>query len=120
MSGGNISSTTDQSSEQDAASTHIQTASIVIYCLIIIVGTLGNALVIYVTGFKMKKTVDSVWFLNLAIADFLFIAFLIFSIISLSQSHQWPFGQFMCKLNTFDFPKVRCCCNFGEDRPSCF
>ncbi|XP_006801533.1 chemokine-like receptor 1 isoform X1 [Neolamprologus brichardi] len=101
MSGGNISSTTDQSSEQDAASTHIQTASIVIYCLIIIVGTLGNALVIYVTGFKMKKTVDSVWFLNLAIADFLFIAFLIFSIISLSQSHQWPFGQFMCKLNTF-------------------
>ncbi|XP_039476165.1 uncharacterized protein LOC120442844 isoform X3 [Oreochromis aureus] len=19
-----------------------------------------------------------------------------------------------------DFPEVRCCCNFGEDRPSCF
>ncbi|XP_039885409.1 chemokine-like receptor 1 [Simochromis diagramma] len=101
MGSGNISSTTDQSSEQDAASTHIQTASIVIYCVIFIVGTLGNALVIYVTGFKMKKTVETVWFLNLAIADFLFTAFLIFSIISLSQSHRWPFGQFMCKLNNF-------------------
>uniref|UniRef100_A0A3Q0SH18 G-protein coupled receptors family 1 profile domain-containing protein n=1 Tax=Amphilophus citrinellus TaxID=61819 RepID=A0A3Q0SH18_AMPCI len=75
--------------------------SIVIYCLIIILGTLGNGLVIYVTGFKMKKTVDSVWFLNLAIADFLFVSFLIFSVISLSQNHQWPFGAFMCKLNTF-------------------
>ncbi|XP_030604901.1 C3a anaphylatoxin chemotactic receptor-like [Archocentrus centrarchus] len=85
----------------DAASKHIQTASIVIYCLIIILGTLGNSLVIYVTGFKMKKTVDSVWFLNLAIADFLFVSFLIFSVISLSQNHQWPFGAFMCKLNNF-------------------
>uniref|UniRef100_A0A3Q0R809 G-protein coupled receptors family 1 profile domain-containing protein n=1 Tax=Amphilophus citrinellus TaxID=61819 RepID=A0A3Q0R809_AMPCI len=90
-----------QSSALEAASRHIQTASIVIYCLIIIVGTLGNGLVIYVTGFKMKKTVNSVWFLNLAIADFLFVAFLIFSVISLSQNHQWPFGAFMCKLNTF-------------------
>ncbi|XP_042079756.1 chemokine-like receptor 1 [Haplochromis burtoni] len=101
MSGGNISFNATQSPEQDAASTHIQTASIVIYCVIVIAGTLGNALVIYVTGFKMKKTVDSVWFLNLAIADFLFTGFLIFSIISLSQSHRWPFGQFMCKLNSF-------------------
>ncbi|XP_005951995.1 C3a anaphylatoxin chemotactic receptor-like [Haplochromis burtoni] len=85
----------------ESASTYIQKAAIIMYCLIFIVGTLGNALVIYVTGFKMKKTVNSIWFLNLAIADFLFTAFLIFSVISLSQSHQWPFGQFVCKLNNF-------------------
>ncbi|KAL3980904.1 valyl-tRNA synthetase [Sarotherodon galilaeus] len=101
MTTSNISSAANPSSGLEAASRHIQTASIVIYCVIFIVGTLGNALVIYVTGFKMKKTVETVWFLNLAIADFLFTAFLIFSIISLSQSHQWPFGQFMCKLNNF-------------------
>ncbi|XP_063340901.1 C3a anaphylatoxin chemotactic receptor-like [Pelmatolapia mariae] len=101
MGSGNISSAANPSPGLGAASRHIQTASIVIYCVIFIVGTLGNALVIYVTGFKMKKTVETVWFLNLAIADFLFTAFLIFSVISLSQSHQWPFGQFMCKLNNF-------------------
>uniref|UniRef100_A0A3B5L2U9 Si:dkey-42l23.2 n=1 Tax=Xiphophorus couchianus TaxID=32473 RepID=A0A3B5L2U9_9TELE len=80
---------------------HIQTFSLAVYCVIIVVGTVGNGLVIYVTGFKMKKTVNSVWFLNLALADFLFTAFLVFTAVSLSQKHHWPFGQSMCKLNNF-------------------
>uniref|UniRef100_A0A3B3V7L8 G-protein coupled receptors family 1 profile domain-containing protein n=1 Tax=Poecilia latipinna TaxID=48699 RepID=A0A3B3V7L8_9TELE len=80
---------------------HIHTFSLVIYCVIIVVGTVGNGLVIYVTGFKMKKTVNSLWFLNLALADFLFTAFLVFTAVSLSQQHHWPFGEFMCKLNNF-------------------
>uniref|UniRef100_A0A3B3XYQ8 G-protein coupled receptors family 1 profile domain-containing protein n=2 Tax=Poecilia mexicana TaxID=48701 RepID=A0A3B3XYQ8_9TELE len=49
----------------------------------------------------MKKTVNTVWFLNLALADFLFTAFLVFSAVSLSQQQHWPFGEFMCKLNNF-------------------
>uniref|UniRef100_A0A3B5KPP3 Si:dkey-42l23.2 n=1 Tax=Xiphophorus couchianus TaxID=32473 RepID=A0A3B5KPP3_9TELE len=68
---------------------------------ICLLANLGNGLVIYVTGFKMKKTVNSVWFLNLALADFLFTAFLVFTAVSLSQKHHWPFGQSMCKLNNF-------------------
>uniref|UniRef100_A0A8C9ZRD9 Si:dkey-42l23.4 n=2 Tax=Sander lucioperca TaxID=283035 RepID=A0A8C9ZRD9_SANLU len=79
----------------------VRMASLVIYCVILIVGTLGNGLVIYVTGCRMKRTVNSVWFLNLAVADFLFTAFLILTIISISQDHQWQFGEFMCKLNSF-------------------
>ncbi|XP_043973430.1 chemokine-like receptor 1 [Gambusia affinis] len=85
----------------DSVLKHVQTFSLVVYCVIIVVGTVGNGLVIYVTGFKMKKTVNSVWFLNLALADFLFTAFLVFTAVSLSQQHHWPFGQFMCKLNNF-------------------
>ncbi|XP_044063636.1 N-formyl peptide receptor 2-like isoform X2 [Siniperca chuatsi] len=100
MTTGNNS--TQQAGEGEAISP-MQLASLVIYCVIFIVGTLGNGLVIYVTGFRMKTTVNSVWFLNLALADFLFTTFLIFSIISLSQHYQWPFGHFMCKLNNFVF-----------------
>ncbi|XP_029307166.1 chemokine-like receptor 1 [Cottoperca gobio] len=81
--------------------THVQRASLAIYCVILIVGTLGNSLVIYVTGCKMRRTVNSVWFLNLALADFLFMICLIFAIISISQEHQWQFGLVMCKLNNF-------------------
>ncbi|XP_060906799.1 chemerin-like receptor 1 [Labrus mixtus] len=76
-------------------------ASLVIYSIVFILGVLGNSLVIYVTGFRMKRTVNSVWFLNLALADFLFLAFLVVSIISVSKNNEWQFGLFMCKLNNF-------------------
>ncbi|XP_014885319.1 C3a anaphylatoxin chemotactic receptor-like [Poecilia latipinna] len=98
---GTDNTTIDGSSGLKSALKHIHTFSLVIYCVIIVVGTVGNGLVIYVTGFKMKKTVNSLWFLNLALADFLFTAFLVFTAVSLSQQHHWPFGEFMCKLNNF-------------------
>lgn len=79
----------------------VSLTSLTIYCMIFVLGLLGNGLVIYVTGYRMKKTVNSVWFLNLALADFLFTVFLIFSIISLSQNNRWQFGKIMCKLNNF-------------------
>lgn len=101
----NISSTAGQASERGNTARQIQmytsTTSLVIFCVIFVVGTVGNGLVIYVTGFKMKRTVNSVWFLNLALADFLFTIFLIFSIVSLSLNGQWPFGLLMCKLGSF-------------------
>lgn len=78
----------------------LQITSLVIYCLIFAFGTIGNSLVIYVTGCRMKRTVNSVWFLNLALADFLFSTFLIFTIISTSQG-SWMFGRVLCKLKTF-------------------
>ncbi|XP_044214658.1 chemokine-like receptor 1 [Thunnus albacares] len=73
--------------------------SVVIYSLAFILGVLGNGVVIWVTGFKMKKTVNTVWILNLAVADFLFTAFLPFSVTYTALDFHWPFGNFMCKLN---------------------
>ncbi|KAL2098698.1 hypothetical protein ACEWY4_005178 [Coilia grayii] len=77
-----------------------QSISLVLYCVIFVVGVIGNGLVIYVTGFKMETTVNSIWFLNLALADFIYTLFLIFNIISLPLNNEWLFGDFMCKLNT--------------------
>ncbi|XP_032374255.1 C3a anaphylatoxin chemotactic receptor [Etheostoma spectabile] len=101
MEPANITSTEDKPAGVDGVLRKVRIASLVIYCVIIMVGTLGNGLVIYVTGCRMKRTVNSVWFLNLALADFLFTAFLILTIISVSQEYHWQFGEFMCKLNSF-------------------
>lgn len=67
-------------------------ASVVIFLL----GFCGNALVIWISGFKMKKTVNTTWYLSLAISDFIFCAFLPFSIINMVME-EWIFGLFMCK-----------------------
>ncbi|GAA6226929.1 chemokine-like receptor 1 [Lates japonicus] len=78
----------------------LHTMSAIIYSLAFVLGVLGNGVVIWVTGFKMKKTVNTVWFLNLAVADFLFTAFLPFSVTYVALDFHWPFGNIMCKLNT--------------------
>ncbi|XP_040899776.1 chemokine-like receptor 1 isoform X1 [Toxotes jaculatrix] len=74
--------------------------SLIVYCLAFALGVLGNGVVIWVTGFKMKKTVNTVWFLNLAVADFLFTAFLPLGVTYTAMDFHWAFGNFMCKLNS--------------------
>ncbi|XP_044539768.1 N-formyl peptide receptor 2-like [Gracilinanus agilis] len=72
--------------------------SLIIYCLAFVLGIIGNGLVIWVTGFRMTRTVTTVLFLNLASADFTFTAFLPFIIITTALQPHWPFGWFLCKL----------------------
>ncbi|KAM4568296.1 chemerin-like receptor 1 [Fundulus diaphanus] len=74
--------------------------SLCVYGVACVLGMLGNGAVIWVTGFRMKKTVNTVWFLNLAVADFLFTAFLPFAITYQALNYNWVFGKFMCKLNS--------------------
>lgn len=79
----------------------IHIISVVIYITSFVLGLIGNGTVIWVTAFKSKKTVNSVWLLNLAIADFVFVLFLPFYIDYILGGFHWDFGVAMCKIVSF-------------------
>ncbi|XP_073425959.1 chemerin-like receptor 1 [Dendrobates tinctorius] len=63
-----------------------------VFCLL---GIIGNGLVIYFGLFRMKKTVNVVWFLSLAVADFIFSLLYPVNII---QHLLKNWSNFSCKL----------------------
>ncbi|KAM3923177.1 chemerin-like receptor 1 [Leptodactylus fuscus] len=78
----------------------INVSYIVIHAVTCLLGITGNGLVIWFGIFRMKKTVSLVWFLSLAVADFIFALLLPF-IITYKILDHWPFGSFMCKSSVF-------------------
>ncbi|XP_059395474.1 C3a anaphylatoxin chemotactic receptor-like [Carassius carassius] len=74
--------------------------SLVFFYLTLILGVPGNAFVVYVVGLKMKRTVKTVGFLNLAIADLLCCLSPLFTVTK-STIGYWPYGSIMCKILPF-------------------
>ncbi|KAM4616493.1 chemerin-like receptor 1 [Polymixia lowei] len=71
------------------------TVNVVIFLL----GFCGNGVVIWIAGFKMRKSVNTTWYLSLAISDLIFCACLPFNIIYMALD-DWIFGLFMCKFTS--------------------
>uniref|UniRef100_A0A9J8C633 G-protein coupled receptors family 1 profile domain-containing protein n=1 Tax=Cyprinus carpio carpio TaxID=630221 RepID=A0A9J8C633_CYPCA len=76
-----------------------------IFIATIVVGLIGNGLVIFLTGCRMKTTVNSIWFLNLAIEDFTFMLSMVLNLLSTlgqSQLHKINiFFLFILRLNMY-------------------
>uniref|UniRef100_H3A879 G-protein coupled receptors family 1 profile domain-containing protein n=1 Tax=Latimeria chalumnae TaxID=7897 RepID=H3A879_LATCH len=68
--------------------------------LIFLFGLVGNGIVIWLTGFKVKRTESTIWFFNLATADFVFLLFLPLRVTTLLLNY-WPFGLALCKTYFF-------------------
>uniref|UniRef100_A0A8C1R7U0 G-protein coupled receptors family 1 profile domain-containing protein n=1 Tax=Cyprinus carpio TaxID=7962 RepID=A0A8C1R7U0_CYPCA len=62
-----------------------------IFFATIVVGLIGNGLVIFLTGCRMKRTVNSIWFLNLAIADFTFMLSTVLNFLLVLALGRWHF-----------------------------
>ncbi|XP_053545990.1 formyl peptide receptor 2-like [Bombina bombina] len=71
--------------------------SIICYSITFIFGILGNGLVIWIAGLKIKKNVNTIWFLSLGVADFTLNACLPLLITELAMDYHWPFGRIMCE-----------------------
>ncbi|KAL7839345.1 hypothetical protein SRHO_G00260030 [Serrasalmus rhombeus] len=81
---------------KDATCIFFAVANVIIF----VTGVAGNGLVIWIAGFKMKKSVLSTWYLSLAVSDFLFCCTLPFGIVY-AVKNEWLFGRFMCKFRYF-------------------
>ncbi|XP_059365286.1 C3a anaphylatoxin chemotactic receptor-like [Carassius carassius] len=98
-----ISNTTlsPQSNSNTSMSYEKTTVDIVFYSIVVLLGTTGNSLVIWVAGFRMKPNITNVWLVNLAVADLIFCLTRVISLISSLFFDHWPFGVFLCKFNGF-------------------
>ncbi|XP_053278200.1 C5a anaphylatoxin chemotactic receptor 1 [Pleuronectes platessa] len=76
----------------------IQIVALVLYGLVVLLGVPGNALVVWVTGFRMSRSVTSLWFLNLALADLLCCLSLPLLMVPLAHDDHWHFGPLACTL----------------------
>uniref|UniRef100_A0A8C8SNX2 G-protein coupled receptors family 1 profile domain-containing protein n=1 Tax=Pelusios castaneus TaxID=367368 RepID=A0A8C8SNX2_9SAUR len=69
-----------------------------IYIISSLLGLVGNGLVVWVSSFRMRQTVNTVWFLSLALADLLYSLLLPFFAIKAAMGGLWAFGDFLCKV----------------------
>ncbi|XP_063289257.1 C3a anaphylatoxin chemotactic receptor-like [Pelobates fuscus] len=82
---------------QETLTTPYEWAALGIFSLVFVIGVPGNGLVVWMTAFEMKRTVNTVWFLNLAVADLLCCFVVPFSIMELILQKKWLLGLFACK-----------------------
>nr|XP_055054700.1 chemerin-like receptor 1 [Misgurnus anguillicaudatus] len=74
--------------------------TVILKVIIFLLGIVGNGVVIWIAGFKMKKSVNTTWYLSLALSDFIFCSTLPITIVH-TVTDKWSFGLFMCKFVSF-------------------
>ncbi|XP_068115006.1 C3a anaphylatoxin chemotactic receptor [Hyperolius riggenbachi] len=70
--------------------------SIFVMVVTFVVGVPGNFLVLWITSVKMRWTVNTIWFWNLAVADVICCLSLPFSLAQLFYE-EWLYGPILCK-----------------------
>uniref|UniRef100_A0A8C8SE86 G-protein coupled receptors family 1 profile domain-containing protein n=1 Tax=Pelusios castaneus TaxID=367368 RepID=A0A8C8SE86_9SAUR len=68
------------------------------FAFIFLAGLAGNGAVLWVTGWKLRWTPNTVWFFNLALADVASTSLILVTVLYLALDLDWPFGSVTCKL----------------------
>ncbi|XP_067671254.1 QRFP-like peptide receptor isoform X1 [Haliotis asinina] len=75
---------------------------ILFYVLAMLLDVVGNSIVILIIVLNRKmRTTTNVLILNLAVSDLMVAAFCMWVHVGYQIAPEWPFGDFVCKVNTF-------------------
>ncbi|XP_075763027.1 chemerin-like receptor 1 [Pelodiscus sinensis] len=80
----------------------------VAFGFIFLAGAAGNGAVLWVTGWKLRWTPNTVWFFNLAVADVASTSLILVTVLYLALDLDWPFGSVACKLTNCLFGLSLC------------
>ncbi|CAG03720.1 unnamed protein product, partial [Tetraodon nigroviridis] len=93
-----------QHMRNQTSSTKVNVGLICIHGLVSGLGILENALTLWVVGFRLRRrTVASVWVLNLALSDLLATLTLPLFTFYLKSSNSWELGNPLCKIQSSIF-----------------
>ncbi|XP_026209377.1 prostaglandin D2 receptor 2 [Anabas testudineus] len=67
------------------------------------IGILENLLIIGVVGFRVRRTIISIWILNLAASDLLATSFLPFFTLYMAKGNTWTLGTTFCRIHSSIF-----------------
>ncbi|XP_077422571.1 C5a anaphylatoxin chemotactic receptor 1-like [Vanacampus margaritifer] len=87
----------------------VHVVALTFYALVVLFGVPGNAIVIWVTGFKMSLSVPNMFLLNLALADLLCCLSLPLLMMLLVNHDIWEFGPVACTFLKGLFYLVKYC-----------
>ncbi|XP_040590395.1 C5a anaphylatoxin chemotactic receptor 1 isoform X2 [Mesocricetus auratus] len=75
---------------------HEDIAALLIFSAVFLVGIPGNILVVWVTASEARRTINAIWFLNLAVADLLSCLALPVLFMAIIKHDHWPFSHQAC------------------------
>lgn len=84
--------------KEDTVSFALRIFSMVLMAITFVLGIIGNGLVIWVLVFRMHRTVTTICYQNLALADFSLSATMPFVIASMATRGHWPCNVYLCKI----------------------
>lgn len=72
------------------------TLALVIFAVVFLVGVPGNVMVVWMTGCEVRRAINAIWFLNLAVADLLSCLALPVLFVTILHDNHWYFGDAAC------------------------
>ncbi|XP_053199034.1 prostaglandin D2 receptor 2-like [Scomber japonicus] len=94
---------TPNATNQTTALSSMNVFAISLHGLVSSIGILENLLIIVVVGFHVRRSVISIWILNLAASDLLATASLPFFTLYMANGDTWKLGATFCRINSSIF-----------------